>query len=147
MTMSMHDSIVHLEQSLAELDGALDDVILISGDLPESEDEPVIVAALRDRATGIRGEVHAASTAARAGSIVDAHTAFNAASRRLRVELTTAANVEEIAAIASARGGAWNRWSGVVRQAIDNAAALADSVNDSLLECWREIVAQYRIPV
>lgn len=144
--MSMHDAILHLEQSLAELDGALDDVILIAGDLPESEDEPVIVAALRDRATGIRGELHTAAAAARVTAIVNAHSAFNSAARRLRAELTTASNAEEIAAIASARGGAWNRWSGVVREAIDNAAALADSVNDSLLECWREIVAQYRIP-
>jgi hypothetical protein len=146
MTMSLHDSIVRLEQSLADLDAALDDVILIAGDVPDSHDQPALVAALKDRATGIRDELHAAAAAARVSAIVDAHTAFNAASRRLRLELTTMANVEEIAAIAATRGGSWKRWSEVVRQALDNAAVFCDAVGASLLECWREIVAQYRIP-
>lgn len=144
--MSLHDSIVHLEQALADLDSALDDVILIAGDVPDPDDEPALVAALRDRAIGIRGELQAAAAAARSSAIVDAHAAFNAAARRLRLELTTNANVEEIAAIATARGGSWNRWSGVVRRALDNTAALCDAVSASLLECWREVVAQYRIP-
>ncbi len=145
--MSVHDSIVRLEQSLTQLGASLDDVVLIAGDLPECDDEPALVDALRDRATGVRGEVHAAFAAAHRFAIADAHRACNAAARRIRTELMVRANFEEIAAIAVTRGGAWNRWSEVVRQALDEVAAASETTGAALLDCWRELAAQYRIPV
>jgi hypothetical protein len=147
MTMSVRDSAVRLEQSLAELDAALDHVALIAGDLPEPEDEPAVVDALRDRVDGIRGELQESSSAVRAASIVDAHAAFNTAARRIRLELTAPSNAEEIAAVAASRGGAWTRWSDVVRRALDDVGAASDTVAAALLDCWRELATQYRIPV
>jgi hypothetical protein len=146
MTMTFHDRITQLEQALAAIDAALDDIVLIAGDVPESDDEPALVDALRDRATAIRGELRHAIAAAHGGSLGDANASSNEVARRVRGELASAANYEEIAALAVTLGGPWTRWSGVVREALDAAAVSCDAAADALLDCWRELASQHRIP-
>jgi|GEM_PF-1639435 len=144
--MSRPNSVVRLEQALMRLDAALDDVILMVGDLPECVDEPAIADALRDRAVEIRGELDTAVTAARAMALAEAHAAFNAVARSIRLELAVPSNTLEIVAVAASRGGAWLRWSEVVRQSLDEVGAACEPVSQAVLDCWCELAAQYRIP-
>jgi hypothetical protein len=148
MTTMNPDCIPRLQRSLADVDDALNDVALFAGDVPDPEDEPAIVEAVRDRVYDIRGTLAEAAAPLRnsesAGALGTCHEKFNEAARRLRTELTSAAISVEIAAIAADRGGAWSKWSDAVQQGLDRCAHSTESVAAALLACWRELAAPHR---
>jgi hypothetical protein len=148
MTAMTMDSIPRLQRSLADVDDVLNEVALSAGDVPDPEDEPAIVEAVRDRVHDIRGTLAEAAAALRggelAGTLGTCHEKFNEAARRVRSELTSAAIAVEIAAIAADRGGAWSKWSDAVQQGLDRCAHSTECVAAALLACWRELAAPHR---
>jgi hypothetical protein len=146
MTMTL-ENIPRLRRGLADVDEALNEVALFAGDVPDPADAPAIVDALCERVSDIREELAEAAATLR-GDTADAlgacHQRFNDAARRVRIELTSAANSVEIAAIAADRGGAWSKWSDAVQQGLDRCAHSTESVAAALLACWRELAAPHR---
>lgn len=143
----MLETIPRLRRGLADVDEALNEVALFTGDVPDPADAPAIVEALCERIDDIRGELAEAAAMLR-GESADAlgacHAKFNEAASRVRLELTSAANSVEIAAIAADRGGAWSKWGDAVQQGLDRCAHSIESVAAALLACWRELAALHR---
>jgi hypothetical protein len=141
MTMVTIDAFAHLLQSLADLDDVLAELALLAGDVPEPDDEPAIVDALRDRIIDLRGDVSDASGMLRGGdpraALASCHERFNAIARAMASELGSRAHVIEIVCIASDRGGAWIKWSSAVQHGLDRCTVANDTVAAALLESWR----------
>lgn len=149
--MPVHDTITHLGAVLAALDAALEELALLVADLPDDrEDAPAIVEAIGDAVESARGRLHDVATMTRASAnartLAAAHATLNEIARHVRTELNTAGHLVEITAIANARGGAWTRWSREAEQALERTAAATEAIAPALLDCWRELVEQHRIP-
>ena len=152
--MTVQSAIDLLRTALASLMESVRELALGIDDVPEETNEPAIVDALRDWAADVEGGLEETAAAAQRTmanddaldvrgigiSLGKCHERFNAVARRFRSGLGQATTVGELQQIAAERGGSWQRWSGIVQQAIERCEVAALDAGDALLACWRETI-------
>lgn len=134
---------------------ALDDVVrqlaLAIDDAPEDADEPAVVESLRGETAEIEGELAAAVRAAEgarpARAAAECQRRVNRVWHALQRELASHHALAEVERVAAERGGAWSRWSGVVREAVERCQQNVFEAADALAACWGELVERDAIEI
>ena len=152
--MTIQGAVDLLRATLASLIESVRELALAIDDLPEEANEPAIVDALRNWVVDVEGDLSETAGAAQrtlaneeavdvrgTGRVLaQCHALFNAAVRRFRSGLGLPATIGELQQIAAERSGSWERWSGIVQQAVERCDLAALDVADALLACWRETI-------
>jgi len=149
--MTIGSAFAHFRLRLQALDDVVRQLALAIDDAPDDADEPAVVESLRGETAEIEGEVAAALRAA--GDARPAHAAAECQRRVNRVwhalqrEVASHHALAEVERVAIERGGAWSRWSGVVREVVERCEQNIFEAADALAACWSEIVERDPIEV
>ena len=152
--MTIQSAIDLLRATLASLIESVRELALAVDDVPEEADAPAIVDALRNWAADVEGDLEETAGAAQRTSaneetvdvrgtgrqLAQCHASLNAATRRFRSGLALPSTIVELQQIAAERAGSWERWSGIVQQAVERCDLAALDAADALLACWRETI-------
>ena len=68
------------------------------------------------------------------------HVAFSAAAHKFRADLVSYERVAELVGLGRHRGGEWQAWAVTVREALRRCEQPLYDVNQSLINCWQEVV-------
>jgi hypothetical protein len=149
MTMTVAAAITQTRTSLAALHDAVRRLSLALGDTPEAESEPAIVESLREHAADVeqdveaalRGWLHPVAVEPRVvAATADSQRAINHAARTLHTDIGSPDAWLELLRVGNERGGAWRRWSDVVRDVVAQCKERHYDALDALAGCLGEVV-------
>lgn len=147
--MTLAAAFSSLRDRLHALDEMTQQLGLTVGDAPEDGVEPAIVEALRAQAAELE---HQVATAVQA---FDRHGAEAAADcqqtvvrvwRAVQFELASYESLAELQRVGAERGGAWQRWTAVVREVLERCAWAVYETADAFADCWREAAGPMHTP-
>ena len=139
--MTTRQALAFLRHRLRALQDALRNLCLALDDVPETGDEPALVDAMRSTATEIESDLESAlaGDGDEAQVALQCHEALLLMHRNTR-ELASHANLVELSRLAAERGGAWRRWTDVVRDALGACEETLHHAAEALAALWREVV-------
>lgn len=121
--MTIESAIALLRERLSVLEETLRQLALSLGDVPEPGNEPAIAQSLRDELAEIENDVRAAIGAATGEdelhTLVAMQQSLNRTWRAIDSDIASYHAVSEIVRAGEERGGAWPRWTAVVREVIE----------------------------
>ena len=142
--MTIGTAFAHFRARLQALDDVVRQLALAIDDAPADADEPAVVESLRSETAEIEGEVSAAVRDAGATrpvrAAVDCQRHINRVWHALQREVASHHALAEVERVAAERGGAWSRWCGVVREAVERCEQNVFEAADALAACWGELV-------
>lgn len=147
--MTIAAAITQTRASLAELHDAVRRLSLALGDTPEGESEPAIVESLREHAADVEQDVDAAlrgwiqptdAVPRVVAATADSQRAINHVARTLHADIGSPDAWLELLHVGNERGGAWRRWSDVVRDVVAQCKERHYDVLDALAGCLGEVV-------
>ncbi|HEX9985982.1 MAG TPA: hypothetical protein VGF69_22160 [Thermoanaerobaculia bacterium] len=144
--MTLVSSFACFRDRLRALDEIVRQLGLTIDDAPENGDglEPAIVEALRAQTAELEHEIgetlrsfeRHVSGATAAGC----QQTVNRVWRAMQFELASYDALAELERVGAERGGAWQRWTAVVREVLERCAQTVYETADALALCWRELV-------
>lgn len=142
--MTLVASFAALDSALARFDETLCELALTIDDVPNANDDPAVLDAVRAALIDARGDAAEAiqlirHAGAAGDAIADCQQHCDLAGQRVR-KIAAHGNLTEIRAVARERGGAWIRWSDAVAQSFERCEESLDRIAAPLLECWRELI-------
>jgi hypothetical protein len=147
MTMTTRSALALLRHHLRALQDVLRGLALALDDVPDAQNEPAIVDAMRSTASEIESQLETALAAEGPETSVALHC--QAALHQMQIstrELASHANVLELSRLAAERGGAWRRWTEAVREALDACEEALHTAAAAMLALWRELVESRAVP-
>lgn len=148
--MTMTSAVATLHQRLAALDELVRQLGLALEDVPEPGNEPAVVESMRASVADVESDVRIAVESASGGdaaAIVECQQRLNRAWRALESGLASYDTVDEIVRAAGERGGAWPRWTGVVREVVERCQHELYQSADAIVTLGREVVERQKIRV
>lgn len=145
--MTIGTAYAHFRERLQALEEVVRQLALAIDDAPDGADEPAVVDSLRGETAEIEGEVAAAVRAAGEARPAACQRIVNRVWHALQREVASHHALAEVDRVAAERGGAWIRWSGVVRQAAEHCEQTVFEAADALAACWDEIVERDAVEI
>ena len=137
-----------LRERLRALDEIVQQLGLTVGDAPESDDgiEPAIVESLRAQSAEIEHEVstavHTFERSLSGAAAAECQQTVVRVWRAMQFELASYESIAELERVGLERGGAWQRWTAVVREVLERCAHCVYETADAFAGCWRELSEQ-----
>lgn len=142
--MTLGTATALLRERLAALEETLRQLALSLDDVPEPDNEPAILESFREQLAEIENEVRAAigasSDADELRALIETQQSINQAWRTIESALASYDAVDEIVRAGDERGGAWPRWTSVVREGIERCQHEIHQSADAIVILGREVV-------
>jgi hypothetical protein len=150
MTMTLATAFTSLRDRLHALDEMVQQLGLTVGDAPDDGVEPAIVEALRAQATELEHQIATAvQSFERQGTgaaTAECQQTVIRVWRAVQFELASYESLAELERVGAERGGAWQRWTTVVREVLERCAWSVYETADAFADCWREVAGQMHTP-
>lgn len=149
--MTLGSAIALLRERLSTLEETLRQLALSLDDVPEPDNEPAILESFRDQLAEIENEVRAAIGASRDDqelrALIEAQQSINRVWRAIESQLASYDSLDEIVRAGDERGGAWPKWTGVVREGIERCQHEVHQSADAIVSLGREVIERHNVRV